>query len=227
MAACALLIVVGSALNRSPAVYCLTPPVLAASAALFFSRGSAWRRWLAIVTAIFVVVAIAGLATTSVRGSAPGSDTSIQSRQEVLSTSVKALRDFLPWGSGLGSFESVYHLYEDPVLVKGATVIHAHNDYLELALETGVPGILLMIGFLAWWARAAWRAWRYADAGVYARAASIASGLILVHSLVDFPLRTAAISAAFATCLALLVERRAPAVQAGSDLRPTRHIIVG
>ena len=39
-------------------------------------------------------------------------------------------------------------LYEDPTQVTNTYVIHAHNDYAELALETGVPGILLMLAFL-------------------------------------------------------------------------------
>ena len=225
--ACTVVIVVGIALNHSLAVYGLTPPVVTGSIALLFPRRSTWRRRIAIVTIVFAILAIGGLATTSVRGNAFGSDTSIQSREEMLSTSAKALRDFLPWGSGLGSFESVYHLYEDPALVNGTYVSHAHNDYAELAVEMGVPGILLMIAFLAWWGRAAWRAWRYDEAGVYARAASIASAAILVHSAVDFPLRTTAIAALLATCLALLVERRAPTLRVRSDLRPTRHILVG
>ena len=105
-------------------------------------------------------------------------------------------------------------------------VIHAHDDYIELALELGVAGILLMIAFLAWWARAVWRAWRDAEAGIYARAASIATAAILVHSLVDFPLRTAAIDAAFAMCLALLIDRRAPVARERSDLWPTRHVVL-
>jgi O-antigen ligase len=119
----------------------------------------------------------------------------------------------------------VYQLYEDPARVTTTYVIHAHNDYAELALEMGVAGILLMVLFLGWWGRASWRAW-LGDAGPYARAASIASAAILVHSLVDFPLRTAAISGVFAMCLALLAERPPPPVRAKGDLRPTRHVVV-
>ena len=227
VAAAALLIVVGIALNHSLAVYGLTPPVLAASALLLIPKRSVWRRWWTVATALLIVAAVAGLATTSVRTGQLRSDVenSAQSREEMLSTSTRAMRDFLPWGSGIGSFAEVYHLYEDTALVDNTYVIHAHNDYAELALETGVPGMLLMIAFLAWWGRAAWRSWRYVDAGAYARAASIASGAILLHSLVDFPLRTAAISGVLAMCLALLVERPAPAARAGSDLRPTRHLV--
>src|SRR6185295_5991230 len=74
VAAATLLIVVGIALNHSLAVYVLTPPVLAASVVLLLPRRSVWRRWLAIVTAIFVIAGVAGLGTTSVRGVALGGD---------------------------------------------------------------------------------------------------------------------------------------------------------
>lgn len=227
VAAAALLIVVGIALNHSLAVYGLTPPVLAASALILVPKRSVWRRWWTLATAVLVVASVAGLATTSVRTGQLGSDlqSSAQSREEMLSTTARAMRDFLPWGSGLGSFVSVYHLYEDPAQVNDSYVIHAHDDYAELALETGLPGILLILAFLVWWAAAVWSSWRDPDAGAYARAASIASGAILLHSVVDFPLRTAAIEAVFAMCLALLIERRTSAVRVSSDLRPTRHLV--
>jgi O-antigen ligase len=153
--------------------------------------------------------------------------TSVTSRQEMLATTTRAIRDFMPWGSGLGSFRSVYHLYESREQLSTTYVNHAHDDYAELTLELGVPGVLLIVAFLIWWGRAAWRAWRGADAAIYARAASIATAAILIHSLVDFPLRTAAISAAFAMALGLLVERPRPSPAAEkSDLRPTRHIVL-
>ncbi len=228
VAAAALLVVVGIALNHSLAVYALTPPVLAASALILIPRRSAWRRGWAIGVVLLVVAAVAGLATTSVRTGQFGNDalSSAQSRGEMLVTSGRATRDFLPWGSGLGSFRSVYQLYEDPARVNDTYVPHAHNDYVEIALETGIPGVVLLIAFLTWWVRAAWRAWRNPDAGAYAKAASIASGAILLHSIVDFPLRTAAIGALFATCLAMLAERPRAPVQSRPDLRPTRHVVV-
>jgi O-antigen ligase len=226
--AAALLIVVGIALNHSRAVYGLTPPVLAASALIPLPQRSPWRRWTVLALAVLVVGAVAALGTTSVRSSAFGNNTatSVESRQEMLAKSSDAIRDFMPWGSGLGTFRSVYQLYENPTQVTNTYVIHAHDDYVELAIETGLPGVLLMFAFLLWWARAVWRAWSFADSGVWARAASIASGAILVHSLVDFPLRTAAISTVLAMCLALLVERRTVAIRSKSDLRPTRHVVL-
>ena len=145
----------------------------------------------------------------------------------MLVITAKAIRDFMPWGSGLGSFRSIYQLYESRDHITSTYVVHAHDDYVELALETGVAGVLLMIAFLVWWIRAARDAWRQGDGGAYARAASIASAAILIHSLVDFPLRTAAISAVFAMCLALLIDRRAEVARKESDLWPTRHVVLG
>jgi O-antigen ligase len=140
---------------------------------------------------------------------------------------MRAARDFMPLGSGVGTFRQVYALYEDHDRLDVTTYVnHAHNDYLELALETGVPGLAVLALFLLWWGRAAWRAWRSREADPFARAAAVASAAILVHSLVDFPLRTAAIGACFALCLVLLVRQRPPRAAEKSDLWSPRHVVV-
>jgi O-antigen ligase len=176
---------------------------------------------------VLVVGGVLALSNTSIGGShfAQQADSSASSRQEMFKTTVRAAKDFAPFGSGLGSFQRVYQLYEDPAEVTNTYVIHAHNDYAEIALELGIPGILLVLAFLLWWAVAVWRVWRSAEAGPFVRAASIASAVVLVHSLVEFPLRTAALSACFAFCAALLADRRAPQKIEAADLRPTRHVV--
>ncbi len=182
---------------------------------------------------MLLIAAVAALALSPVGGTGLRSSatTSVQSRQQMTKTSAAAAADFMPFGSGVGTFERVYQLYEDHDRFDVTAVVnHAHDDYLELALETGIPGVIVLLLFFAWWVRASWRAWTAPDADPYARAAVIASAAILIHSLVDFPLRTAAISSCFALCLALLAQhRRAPAAAAkdGSTLWPTRHVVLG
>jgi hypothetical protein len=44
--------------------------------------------------------------------------------------------------------------------------------------------------------------------------------------LVDYPLRTAAISACFAAFIALLAARRRPVLREDDQLRPARHIVI-
>ena len=228
VAGATLVIILGIILNRSLAGYGLALPVVITGALLVLPPKRPLRLGALVLAGLLLVAAVGAIATSATRSGELGQEatTSVESRQEMLVTTIRAVRDFLPWGSGLGSFQSVYHLYESRDQISTTYVIHVHDDYVELALELGVAGILLMIGFLAWWARAVWRAWRDADAGIYARAASIATAAILVHSLVDFPLRTAAIDAAFAMCLALLIDRRAPVARERSDLWPTRHVVL-
>jgi O-antigen ligase len=230
IAAAALVVAVGLALNGSLAGYGLAVPVLVASALIVVPRRSAARRWLAPAAAVLLIVVVAGLAMSPIGGSGIKSNAaaSVQSRHEIVATSAKATVDFMPLGSGLGSFPSIYALYEDHDRLDPTTYVpHAHNDYLELALETGIPGLVVLVLFLLWWGRAAWRAWTRPDATDYARAAAIASAAILVHSLVDFPLRTAAISACFAVSLALLIQRRAQPAAEATGLWPTRHVVLG
>lgn len=229
VAAAALLVLGGIAINHSLAGFGLTVPVLVASGLMLMPQRSRWRSWMLGVSGLLAIVAVAALGASSVRGGQFASDaaTSVLSRQQMLSTTAAAIGDFMPWGSGLGSFRGVYQLYEDPAAVTDVYAIHAHDDYVEVALELGAPGILLMLAFLGWWAKAVWRAWIAPEPQPFARAAAIASAAILLHSIVDFPLRTAAIAALFATCLAMLVERRAAAaVRFPGDLRPTRHIVI-
>ena len=87
------------------------------------------------------------------------------------------------------------------------------------------PWILL---FLAWWATTAIRVWTSPLSTPAGRAATIASAAILAHSAVDYPLRTAAISAVFAVALALMAQRlRAAESDSPAEQRPTKHVKLG
>ena len=222
----ALVIIVGIALTRSLAGYGLAIPVLAASLLILLPGRSRARPWLALGSVVLLVVAVTGLALSPVGERALGTSSSVQSRAAINRTTSRAIVDFLPFGSGLGTFKPVYKLYEDHNQIIDTVINHAHNDYAELALETGIPGVALILLFLAWWGVAVSRAWKVPDSAPYGRAASIVSAALLAHSLVDFPLRTAALSSCFAMCLGLLVERRAPRAAEPSDLWPTRHVVL-
>ena len=228
LAGAALLLVVGIALNGSLAGYTLAVPAIAASILIVAPAQRSVRVPVAIIAGLALVAAVAAMASTSIGSSRIGQEASgsVESRQEILKTTGRAIRDTMPFGSGLGSFVKVYPLYESADHVTPEYVVHAHNDYAELALELGLAGVLLIGVFLAWWTAAARAGWRTGGGGPYARAASIASAVILVHSVVDFPLRTAAISATFAMCLALLINRRPVQRQDPADLRPARHLVV-
>lgn len=224
--AAALVILVGIALNRSLAGYTLVLPALAGAGLILLPPRSTLRGWAVAAAALLLLVALGAMASSAVGSNSIGSEaaSSVQNRADMLATTLRAARDFLPFGSGVGSFPQVYHLYEDPAAVTTTYVSHAHDDYAEVVLELGLGGAALILAFLAWWANAALAAWRALGSQPYARAASVATAILLAHSLVDFPLRTAALGACFAMGAALLADRRTPSVDV-QDLRPARHLV--
>jgi O-antigen ligase len=108
---------------------------------------------------------------------------------------------------------------------------HVHNDYIEIALETGLAGIILMVTFLLWWTGRTIAIWRSPAIDYYGRAATIATGALLAPSRVDFPLRTSGLAAGFAICLALMAgpRRRVDDEAQNPDEQPSRarHLSIG
>lgn len=197
--------VAGIAVNGSLAGYGLLLPVCIASA-LIVSGAPDMRKkaMLLLVPAVLAGLAILfatgeGRAMLDTAGAMPAG-----SRQTIFAVSWQAIRDMWPVGSGLGTFAELYTSYEDPGDVTRTYVNHAHNDYIEIVLETGLAGLALIVLFLVWWGIYAVRIWRDSRASPYMLAAVVASATLLVHSLVDYPLRTAALSSIFAACLALM-----------------------
>lgn len=226
VAAALFLLLVGIALNGSTAVLALGVPVLALSI-LILPVPRIWRRLAGAGAFLALVAAVLLLLATPVSSSAQGlGDLSLQSRLQIWQTSVPAAKDVFPLGSGLGSFESLYHLYEDPAQTTRTYVNHVHNDYLELLIELGLPGVLLVIAFFVWWVQRLLFAWRSLSASRFARAAGIASGAILVQSLVDYPLRTSAIACVFALCLGLMARASQPGREGAGADRGVRHVVI-
>jgi O-antigen ligase len=112
---------------------------------------------------------------------------------------------YFPIGSGVGSFIEVYQIHEPDAALQPTYLNHAHNELLEVALTTGLPGLLLLAAVLIGWARASFCAWRaHADQpGVqFGRMASIVLLMLFFASIPDYPLRTPSL-ACFATIAAL------------------------
>jgi O-antigen ligase len=118
---------------------------------------------------------------------------------------------FAPAGSGIGSFDVVYRAVEPLDQVSDVYFNHAHNDYLELWLETGCVGAGLFAAFLIWLSGRICIAWSRQNASARAdlsRASALALLLLLAHSSVDYPLRTEAIAVMFAFCCGVLAKQR-------------------
>ncbi len=124
---------------------------------------------------------------------------------------------FMPLGAGFGSFDAVYRHFEPGALLSTIYMNEAHDEPLQLAIEGGLPALALLAAFGLWWAATARRCARR-DAPERRRAmggAAMAVTLILMlSSLVDYPLRTPLLGALFALAcveMALSAETIAPA----------------
>jgi hypothetical protein len=131
---------------------------------------------------------------------------STDARVNLLPGLIAAGKTFSPIGSGLGSFVPAYQLFERPETLLPQFVNHAHDDYIELWIEAGVLGLAVLAAGLAWFLTAALRAafWPSGRDIDLPRVAVIVILILLVHSAVDYPLRTAALSTLFAFACALL-----------------------
>jgi O-antigen ligase len=219
------LLLVGVALNGSLAALALVVPVLVASGSLL-PGGAHWRRLLLPASGLAVAGAVIAVAATPIAsgGLRTEASTSVNSRAVIWRTTGRAIGDSFPTGTGLGSFEQVYRQYEDPGKVDGEYVNHAHNDYLELVLELGLAGAVVIALFLVWWGVAAVKTWTSRLSTKFSRAATIATAAVLVHSVVDFPLRTAAISVVFAALLAIMICGPDKASAAAVQGKRPRHL---
>lgn len=112
-----------------------------------------------------------------------------------------AITDHWLLGSGLGSFETTYPLYEPTEQIYLKYTHHAHNDVLELLLETGLSGLLLSVAMLV-------MVMRNFDRSLFNQACVFAVVTIILHSTLDYPLRTMAVGMMFSYLLAIVATKK-------------------
>jgi O-antigen ligase len=214
-----------AALGAAAVVFCLTGLALARSrmglalgmlallgaAAILLSaasHGQAVRRWLLVTTLIgtLAVVQIGLYGILSRLETDPLQD----ARWTFFANTHSLAARYTPLGSGFGTFSHAYQSATPPAQQQSFYVNHAHNDYLELALEGGWPAKGWAMAFVAWWLWCTWTAWRRpAKDHTLARAASLALLLLMLHAVVDYALRTSAILAvAGLLCATVTINRR-------------------
>ncbi|MER8530944.1 O-antigen ligase family protein [Mesorhizobium sp. M0494] len=124
-------------------------------------------------------------------------------RGEFARTTLEGIKDNWATGVGFGNFQNAYQIYEREGMIFRQYVNHAHNEYLEIAFEGGVPAILLMASYFVLLFAALVRIRR----DPLQKAAFLSVSFLLIHSLVDYPLRTAALAITFAYMNAIIFHK--------------------
>ena len=123
------------------------------------------------------------------------------------------VRQHLPFGVGMGNFAPALVANERIEAVRPFLTNRAHNDFIELAAEAGLFGMLALAAISGLLGRAIWRAIRSSGTGMPSTAVfALATLLILaLHSLVDYPLRSMSLAGLAAVCAGLLLAPRSAA----------------
>ncbi|WJY18971.1 O-antigen ligase family protein [Pseudoblastomonas flavescens] len=169
------------------------------------------RRGLGVVAALFAVAALVptfaggALGRVGERFAVAG-----DFRTELWRDAAFAAGQFWPLGGGIGSFVPAVIAAERLEVVDATQPNRAHNDYLEFALEAGLPGLLLVAAImlaLAWQFVRRWRADPSQRPITGFAGATLA--IVALHSAVDYPLRSMTLACLAAMAAGLLfVPRR-------------------
>ncbi len=101
---------------------------------------------------------------------------------------VAMIETYFPAGSGFGGFDPIFRLQESVDVLKLTYFNHAHNDFLEILLDGGLPALMLLLAALCWWIGASIRAWR--KGSNITKLGSAMLGLIFVAEAFDYAART-------------------------------------
>ncbi len=129
-------------------------------------------------------------------------DISKEDRLIVWSSALTAWKDFWVVGTGPGTFIDILPLYSPPGLQ--GIYDHAHNDYIEMMLETGIVGSACIISFGAVLAFAVITSGFHGKRGIFKIAVISSITTMLVHSLFDFNLHILSNMLLFAVVLGIV-----------------------
>lgn len=145
---------------------------------------------IAAVFAIFVLISIASDRAAAI-GRILTTEASQDLRSRGLPTVLSMIQAYFPAGSGLGGFDPIFRIHEPFELLQPPYFNHAHNDFLEIALDAGLAGMILLMVAIGWWAVTSFRAWRAGSRprNMLPKLGSAMVLLVLVASVFDYPAR--------------------------------------
>jgi len=125
-------------------------------------------------------------------------------------------RSYFPWGTGYGTFDPVFRISEPDALLIRQYVNLAHNDWLQIILEGGFFGLVLLTTAMAWFLLRSFQAWTSSRGSrsdeLLAKVGSIVAIIILLSSSIDYPARTPFVMALLTLAAIWLVKARPLAV---------------
>ena len=117
-----------------------------------------------------------------------------------------AIAQAWPFGVGMGGGQPAMIAAERLEVLDPYLPNRVHNDYLEVALEGGLPAVILVTVISLLLVAAAWRSWRARPLERHQTGLGIVIlSVAAVHSFVDYPLRSMALACLVGTGAGLLM----------------------
>jgi O-antigen ligase len=152
------------------------------------------------VLAVLVVAAVSGEGVMLRLSGHPSGDDA--QRPIIWARALAAIAERPLSGHGYGSFESVFPGWQDPRQIFAQSIDKAHNTYVELLFELGIPATLLLLAApLAMLASCVRSLGREGREPIFTTTAIAVSAVVGAHALVDFSLQIPAIAVTYAALL--------------------------
>jgi putative inorganic carbon (HCO3(-)) transporter len=145
---------------------------------------------LAVAAPLALIVAAAALIATqpeiaarfiNTSGQTAG-EISLSGRPEIWSRALYAIQDFSFTGTGLGTFRRVVNLLYPLFTISPDTdIAHAHNIFLQVALDLGLPGLVAYLAGLWIALSIAWDAAKRSSGMLRGLALGLLAGLVALH----------------------------------------------
>jgi len=142
---------------------------------------------------------------TELRVADGGLSESVEARTEAARLALPLVKDYWLTGSGGGSFYNLFMTYRSPTY-GNAYVSHAHNDFVEIASDYGLPGLALLgLVAVSSLVRMVWLMARRRSRLPWGMAFGVAMAIVALtmHSTVDFNLQIPANALTMVVILAM------------------------
>ena len=131
-----------------------------------------WGRWLLLAGSLTLLIGLAVVPLDSLSTSLEGAkkleqvagSLTLTGRIEIWSRALYGIQDFSFTGMGLGTFRKIVHiLYPLFTIAPDYDFAHAHNFFLQMALDFGIPGLIALLVFYTAAAISIATAWNHGD----------------------------------------------------------------